>query len=184
MFVIFTICSRHTLLITLQVTCCVVHTEINYWKLYASAFHDGGRDYVPRRDIHAHRREMHTKGTRVPEPQTHTWRLRKTLRGAGGLLLDEGVFGGVSSSWRTVRRTKLDNSQKSYLLLPRGFRNQFLGRVMKERNDLHHTDGLGQGAHKVVFRKPVLLQKILANDFRDFQCAFLVLGQGILAWET
>ena len=77
--------------------------------------------------------------------------------------------------------------------------HHLLRRFVEAHDDLHHADGLGQGAHEVVLREAVLLQEILpkgllegkqksfrsrlSDDLRHLEGAFLVFRQGVLAHQ-
>merc|ERR1711920_128724 len=65
------------------------------------------------------------------------------------------------------------NCTPSDLLVASELGHRLLSCVMEANNDLHHPNCLRQWAHKVVLGEPVLLQEILANDFRHLERALL-----------
>lgn len=46
-------------------------------------------------------------------------------------------------------------------------------------NTAHHADGFVEGACVVIVAECVLLQEIFSDDFSDFECEFLVFGEGV-----
>mmetsp|Transcript_64817 Transcript_64817/g.166821 ORF Transcript_64817/g.166821 Transcript_64817/m.166821 type:complete len:597 (+) Transcript_64817:397-2187(+) len=69
----------------------------------------------------------------------------------------------------------------THLLLAGELRHALLSGLVEPNDDLHHANGLGQGAHEVVLGEAVLLQEVLADDLRDLEGALLVLRQRVLA---
>merc|ERR1712183_720671 len=51
---------------------------------------------------------------------------------------------------------------------------------METNNNLHHTNSLCKWAHEIIVRKAILLEKVLADDSRNFKSTFLVFRQRIL----